>query len=192
MNFRLAILGFVVAMAGCGPENPAPSGLTTPPTKTAAGTGATVVNGDFEQAATGSDFPAWQFLQHAGEKSYDVAIDSKIVVAGHGSFRITRTQPQVYGSLVQDLPVAGLAGKTVELTGMLKSSDVGADGWKLFINGYMPNGLEYSPGLTGTKDWQRDSVRLKITPNMQRLTIGVTLLDAGTAWVDNVEFHVVD
>ncbi|MEO8804208.1 MAG: hypothetical protein ABI304_11450 [Rudaea sp.] len=192
MKFRLAVLSFVVALAGCGHENPATPSQTTASTKTVTSNVATVVNGDFEQAASTGDFPGWQFLQHAGPKSYGVAIDSKVVFAGHGSFRITRTQPQVFGSLVQDLPIAGLAGKTVELSAMLKSSDVGVDGWKLFINGYTPNGLEYSPGLTGTHDWQRDSVRLKITPQMQRLTIGVTLLDAGTAWVDNVQFHVVD
>ncbi|HET8942831.1 MAG TPA: hypothetical protein VFN13_12685 [Rudaea sp.] len=191
MNYRLAILCVVVVLAGCGKEKPASTNPTAPAANTSDNKSA-VANADFEQAAAPGEIPGWHFLQHAGAKSYDIGIDSKVVFAGHGSFWVKRTQPQVYGSLVQDLPLAGLVGKTVELSAMLKSGDVGADGWKLFINGYSPNGLVYSPGLTGSHDWQHDSVRLKITPFMQRLTIGVTLLDSGSAWVDNVEFHVVD
>ena len=193
MNHHLIMLCVAVVLSGCGHEKPAPSGATTPPSKTVINKVPTVANADFEQAGDGTgEIPGWHFLQHAGAKSYDTAIDSKVVFAGHGSFWVKRTLPQVYGSLVQDLALAGLVGKTVELSAMLKSDDVGPDGWKLFINGYSPNGLEYSPGLTGTHDWQHDTVRLKITPFMQRLTIGITLLDAGSGWADNVEFHVVD
>ncbi|MGA9335895.1 MAG: hypothetical protein WBV39_16560 [Rudaea sp.] len=192
MNFRLPVLSIAAALAGCGQHGSAPSGQTAAPQKTVASKAATLVNGDFEQPAAAGQIPGWQFLQHAGPKSYDIGIDDKVTFAGHGSFRIARTQQQFYGSLVQDIATAGLVGKTVELSAMLKTSEVGAGGWKLFVNGYLPRTLEYSPGLTGTHDWQRDSVRLKITPNMHRLTIGATLLDAGTAWVDNVELHVVD
>jgi hypothetical protein len=33
---------------------------------------------------------------------------------------------------------------------------------------------------------------VKITPEVDQLLVGATLLDAGTGWIDDVQVHVVD
>lgn len=197
-----SVLGVLCLLAACNnnagdsakPKTAILSGTPSRPASPAARPIAVahIVNGDFEQTATDGSIPGWDQVQHAGEKSYDMRIDADGAYQGRGSFHMTRTHPQVYGSLTQNIDVSAYAGKTVELSGMLKSRDVGPEGWKLFMNGNMQGTLEYSPAVTGTSDWQRQSVKLKLPAGARRLTAGVTLLDAGEGWADNIELKVVD
>jgi hypothetical protein len=149
-------------------------------------------NGDFEQAAADGSIPGWFITQHAGANDYEVRIEADGAHAGHGSLRITRIKEQVYGSILQRVPVDQFSGKTIELSAALKSKDVGPNGWKLFINGNSPNGLKYSSGQTGTNEWQQQSVTLKVTPNIHTVSIGATLIGAGSGWIDDVQLRVLD
>jgi len=178
----------VAALAACN-HNSTDAGKTD---ASAAGQTIPISNGDFEQTAAGGTIPGWNELQHAGEKSYEMRIESDGAFNGHGSFHMTRTHEQVYGSLSQDVNVSRFAGKTVELSAMLKSRDVGKKGWRLMLNGNAPGSLKYSPALTGTTDWQRQSVSLRLAPQVRTLTLGATLLDAGEGWLDDVELKVID
>jgi hypothetical protein len=92
----------------------------------------------------------------------------------------------------QDIDATPYAGKTLELSAMSKTREVGENGWKLFLNGNARDTLIYSAPLTGTQDWQRQSVSLKVTPFVKRVSIGGILLDAGDAWLDDVELKVLD
>jgi hypothetical protein len=183
-HFSLAVL--VLLVVGCSQNKTGPAANAS-----ASGQVIPIANSDFEQGK-GDDIPGWSQLQHAGPKSYDFRIDTDGAYQGHGSFHITRTKPQVYGTLSQTINVSHYAGHTLELSAMLKSRDAGAPGWKLMLNGNQADTLEYSPGLTGTNDWQRQTVKLKLPPNARDLTLGVTLLDAGEGWMDNAELKVVD
>jgi len=179
-------------LAACGSGNPPPDTATKPKSVSqASGPGAALVNPDFEQI--GSDgIPGWVTVQHAGPSSYSMSIDAEGAYAGRGSFHMKRTQPQVYGSLEQTLDARPYAGKTVELSAMLKTQGVGAEGWKLYITAQMPGAMAYSSGLTGNADWKRDTVKLRIPANAQQLKVGVTLLDVGEGWMDDVELKTVD
>ena len=121
-----------------------------------------------------------------------MTIDSDGAYAGRGSFHMQRTQPQVYGSLEQTLDARAYAGKTVELSAMLKTQGVGAEGWKLYITAQMPGSMAYSTGLTGSTGWKRDAVQLRIPANAHQLTVGVTLLGAGEGWMDDVELKTAN
>lgn len=154
--------------------------------------GAKLANADFEQSGADDAVPGWYKTQHAGPPSYLMRIDPVDAYAGHGSFHMTRTLPQVYGSLTQTVDARPYAGKTIELSAMVKSKGVGPDGWKLFVDADLPNTLAYSPGLTGDNAWKSESVRLKVPAIAERLKVGATLLDAGDGWMDNVELKVVD
>jgi hypothetical protein len=181
-------------LAACGQSGQQDHAATPTPAKPSAPqtSGAALVNADFEQSGTDDDVPGWYKTQHAGPPSYRMRIDPVDVFAGHGSFHMTRTEPQVYGSLTQTVDARPYAGKTIELSAMVKSRGVGPDGWKLFVDADLPNTLAYSPGLTGDNAWKSESVRLKIPAIAQRMIVGVTLLDAGDGWMDNVELKVVD
>jgi hypothetical protein len=181
-----------VLLAACGSSKPPAETATKPKSvPQASGPGAALVNPDFEQFG-GDGIPGWLSVQHAGPPSYSMSVDVDGAYAGRGSFHMRRTQPQVYGSLEQTLDARPYAGKTVELSAMLKAQGVGAGGWKLYVNAQMPGAMAYSNGLTGNADWQRDAVQLRIPANALQLTVGVTLLDAGDGWMDNVKLKVVN
>jgi len=157
-----------------------------------AGESIAIANGDFEQPASGDDIPGWTLTHHAGVVGYKATLDRDGAAHGQTSLRFTRTEPQVYGEMMQRLDLARYGGKTVELSAMMKSADVGPKGWKLFINGNLPGTLAYSSGVKETTGWQRQSVQLKLPPRISDVTIGATLLDSGTGWLDDVQLHVVN
>ena len=176
-----------VLLAGCGGGNapqPGAAATTSPAASTIA-----VANGDFEQRASDGSIPGWTLMRHAGQQVYEIAVEPSAAYRGSGGFRITRTREQIYGSLVQDVELpAGIAGM-VELSAMMKSADVGPDGWKLMV--IAADVPEYSAALVGSNDWQRVSVRAKLPANAHTIRVGATLLDSGTGWLDDVELRAV-
>ena len=148
-----------------------------------------VENGDFEQTDPYGAVPGWMTLQHAGVPSYDMKIEPEAAHAGHGGFRMTRTHEQVYGTLAQDIQFPQPLSGAVELSAWLKSADVGPEGWKLMVIAGGPP--EYSQALTGTQDWQHVTVRAALKPNTTSIRIGITLLDAGSGWADQVELRPI-
>ncbi len=187
---KLACLLAGLLLAGCG--NHAENGASVASDHSGGGTAVKLKNPGFEEPAKNDTIPGWLLVQHAGAPAYKVALDPDSPYAGKDSMRITRTQPQVYGSLIQRVDARNLVGKTVELTAMLRCKDVGPKGLKLLLSGGRPDTNRYSPALAGTKDWQRQTIRLKVPRTVQTLTLGVTLLDSGTGWLDDVQLRVVD
>lgn len=173
--------------AGCSQGNPGGSSVGLQSGETIA-----IANGDFEQPASGEDIPGWTLTHHAGVVGYKATLDHDGAAQGQSSLRFTRTEPQVYGEIMQQVDLARYAGKTVELSAMLKSADVGPKGWKLFINGNAKHTLAYSPGMKGSEGWQRQSVQLKLPAQIGEVTVGATLLDSGTGWLDDVQLRVVN
>ena len=161
-------------------------------TSASGGTPLTLVNPDFEQPANGADIPGWQFGQHAGAHAYEVSLDTDAPAQGKASLKIRRMLPQVYGSITQTLPLKGFAGKTVRVTAKMKSDGVGDKGWKLFMSARGQRTVNYSDPLTGTTPWKDVAIELKITPEVDELTVGASLLDAGTGWLDDVQVHILD
>lgn len=185
MNKIFAVCGLVaLACAACSHGGADASASS--------GTSLTVANPGFEQAADGQNIPGWSFTQHAGVQAYNVSLDNSAPAQGKVSLKMTRTQPQVYGSITQTLPLKGYAGKTVRVTAKMKSDGVGDKGWKLFMSARGQRTVIYSDAMTGTTPWKDVAVEVKITPEVDELLIGATLLDAGTGWVDDVQVHIVN
>jgi hypothetical protein len=174
--------------ADSGKRAAAPAGR---PAASAKGT-SQIVNGDFEQTAGNGSIPGWDQLQHAGPKSYEMRVDAEGAYQGHGSFHMTRTHEQIYGSLVQSLDLSKYAGKTVQLSAMFKTRDVGPKGWMLYLSANLPGKVQFSQPMSGTNDWQAQSVQLTLPADAHRVTAGAFLKDAGDAWMDNVELKVLD
>ena len=118
-----------------------------------------------------------------------MVIEPSAAYAGRGGFRMTRTHPQEYGTLAQDIDLPQPAPAELELSAMLKSRDVGPEGWKLML--IAGGSLEYSASLTGTMDWQRATVRVKPKPGVTSVRIGISLIDAGTGWADDVQLKAI-
>lgn len=178
-----------VALSACGNAG-APSGSAAKAAESAAvGTPITLANADFEQSADDGSIPGWMMLQHAGVPAYEMKIEADAAYHGKGGFRMTRTHEQIYGTLAQDIELPTPLSGEVELTGMVKSKDVGPEGWKLML--IAADVPEYSQSLVGTNDWRRVSVRAKLKPNTRSLRIGATLIDAGTGWVDDIQLRAI-
>ena len=116
--------------------------------------------------------------------------DATAPFAGRASFRMQRTRDQVYGLLYQEISIDHLDGKTLELSAMARTVDVGSLGWEIYID--FPGGRETSDALTGTTDWRELRVRTKVPPGAQKISIGALLLDRGTGWLDEVQLRVVE
>jgi len=167
------------------------------PDSGAGGAGATrviasvaVANAGFEEPGAPNRIPGWTLSQHAGVAAYEMTEDATAPFAGRASFRMRRTQSQVFGLLFQEVPVDAYAGKTLELSAKARTADVGSLGWVLYID--VPGGREMAAPLTGTADWRAVTVRVKVPADAHQVSIGAMLLDAGTGWLDDVKLNVVE
>ena len=157
-----------------------------------------LVNASFEEPANGARAPGWFGTQHYGpnrERDYEWAVDTDTAAHGKASYRIRRKSPQVFGMIAQGVVVEAHAGKTLEVSAMMKTDDVGPAGWLLVVNVENRNAvLEQvrSVPATGRHDFKLYSVRFKLPADAFELKLGVMLLDAGTGWVDDVKLRVVD
>jgi len=188
MKFHLVVAAALM-LAGCNGDK---SGAAVNSAAPAPAGAIQVSNSGLEQAAADGTIPGWTPMMHADPSSFRIAIDAEGAHQGHASLHITRVRNEPYGMIAQDINAAAYTGKTLELSAMSKTREVGAKGWKLLLNGNAPGALIYSAALTGTQDWQRQSVRLKLSPLVKKLTIGAILLDAGEGWLDDVELKAVD
>jgi hypothetical protein len=176
----------MTALAACGN---AQQGNSARNTSAPAGNLIAVANGDFEQTSPDGDVPGWMTLQHAGIHAYEMAIEPGGAYSGNGGFRMTRTHPQEYGTLAQDIELPQRFNGDIELSAMLKSRDAGPEGWRLMVIAGAPP--VYSTPLTGTTEWQHATVRVKPAPGTTSVRIGITLLDAGTGWADDVQLKAI-
>lgn len=155
-----------------------------------------LINAGFEAPATGPKAPGWVPTQHWGpQKNYEWSVDTTNAVEGKASYRIKRLSEQSFGMIQQPVRVDAFAGKTLEFSAMLKTEEVGPEGWLLVVNVENRNAiLEQirSEPVTGKQNWKRSSVRIKLPSDAFELKLGIMLLDAGTGWADDVKLRVVE
>lgn len=158
-----------------------------------------LVNPGFEQKpAAGETIPGWRGHQHAGEPSYEFALDSEVVAKGKASFRMKRLLEQDYGALDQIVPASTLVGKEVEFSALVRTRDVGKRGFVLCVNvidrtGGVREQFRSKPRTTGTNDeWTRLSVRAKVSSGTRDIEVGFLLIDGGTIWADEATLKVVE
>lgn len=167
----------------------------------AAATPVPLVNPGFESNRPGVEGApeGWTAIQHAGEESYDFALDSGRKKSGTQSMRIKRIGPEPYGTVMQVIDAAPLAGKTVRLSAWMRTEDIPANarGAGLVLTAMRGSSIlawEFMKRarLRGTTDWQRVSIELALPARTTRLEAGATLEGAGTAWVDDFELEIVE
>ena len=193
VSSALAALAVAGAMGAVGATSAtAATDLAAP----LAATDIKLVNASFEEPANGSRTPGWFGTQHYGAtRDYEWAVVTDAASDGKASYRIKRLRPQVFGMINQGAVVEEYKGKTLEYSAMMKTDDVGPEGWLLVVNIESRNALVEqlrSVPATGKHDFKRYSVRFKLPADAYELKLGVMLLDAGTGWVDDVKLRVLD
>jgi len=161
-----------------------------------------LVNPGFESKnpGEGGNPEGWVAIQHAGDESYDFALDSGQKRSGTQSMRIKRIGPEPYGTIAQILDGAPYAGKTVRLSAWIRTESIpdGRNTGAALVLAAMRGGSFLAHDfmtrsrVRGTTDWQRYSIELKLPPATTRLELGAMLEGAGTLWVDDFEMETVE
>jgi len=103
---------------------------------------------------------------------------------------------QDFQSLVATLPVEGLAGKNVRLSGWIKTNLKGR-GWAgLWCRADSPghpcsafdNMMARAP--RGSEDWRQYEAEITVPPDATNINFGVLVAGAGTAWFDDLQLSV--
>ncbi|MEO8484717.1 MAG: hypothetical protein ABI585_00120 [Betaproteobacteria bacterium] len=183
----LACAAALVASASPGPALAAPVPL---------------VNPGFESRKPGVDGnpEAWVAIQHAGAESYDFALDSGQKKSGTQSLRIKKIGPEPYGTISQVLAGQPYAGRTVRLSAWIRTEavpDSRGSGAALVLmalrgSSFLAHEFMKRSRIHGTNDWTRYTIELAVPAATTRLELGAMLEGAGTVWVDDFEFEVVD
>jgi len=154
-------------------------------------------NPGFEEPAALSKIPGWLQSQHVGapgEIAYEMAMDSGATPESKQSLRVTRLINQIYGLVDQKVSVLPEdAGKILNFSALLKTQNVGPEGWLLVVNMNSAFSIiEQAKSLpvTGTSDWHRVSLRTLIPSGTVNVSAGFLLLDAGSGWADDATLLV--
>jgi len=180
--------------------------LLLPTLPSLAQTPAALLNLDMEQVSAQAHLPTgWvpSYMVRAPStfsKGYQATADSVVRHGGRYALRIQATgQPRTegeYGIAGLHLPAA-FKGKTIKLTGFLKTDQVqgGAAGLWMRIDG--PEGplafdrMEKQP-VPGTADWQPYSITLPLADEARNIYVGGLLMTTGTLWLDDLTLTVND
>jgi hypothetical protein len=101
-----------------------------------------------------------------------------------------------FGGVGQAISAANYAGKTVRLTGYLKTSAV-TDGYAgLWFRVDKENGVQLldnmsARGVTGTTDWQQYEAVLRVDQEATRIIFGALLTGSGVMYADEFALEVV-
>ncbi|MCL2309624.1 MAG: carbohydrate binding domain-containing protein [Proteobacteria bacterium] len=129
-------------------------------------------------------------------KAYEFAVDTAIFHSGKQSMRIRSVAGEQGGEVYQTLPIAALRGKTVELSGWLKTDGATDGGAVLTLRVFggerlLEYNLMHKTPVKGTTEWTRYSVPVKVSKNASNLEVGITLNSKGTVWADDIELNVI-
>jgi hypothetical protein len=192
---RLATF-IALALGACAAPEP-PRFAPVAPMVVAAGTPVTIANPGFEGRADENGVAeGWTAFWHAGEKSYDFALDPAVRRGGAHSMRIRNVGPEPFGALTQSLPAAAMRGRTVQFAGWLRIEGVTGEGAMLTLRALASGAIAAhkfmdDPPAARTRDWQRYTIALAVPPNADTVDFGAMLLGPGTLWLDDVELVVL-
>ena len=160
----------------------------------------------FEEALSNrGTTPAWGFVQHAGEPSFEIAVDDTIAHEGKQSLRLKRTGKQHYALASQIILADRYRGKRVRFSGYLRLADVHAfgpgklgeiSGTGLLLRVSLPGSDLFFDDMRdrpmrGTHEWTRVSIEVDVPPDAYMIEFGAHLSGSGAVWFDGAELTVL-
>jgi len=183
----ITLLSALTACSANPPDQGPAAGVTAVPLKNPS------FNGDPAGVLTD-----WLALEHNEGGSYTFTADRKNAYSGESSARIHRTGHEIYGRLDQRVTVRPeWTGKTVRLSGMLKTENVTGNGGALILQAIGADGgisawnHMQDKRVKGSVDWAKYAVELKTPPQAAYFRVGVMLEDGGTLWADDLQLEIV-
>lgn len=152
------------------------------------------LNLDFEYAIHGTQKPQVWF---AGGNGYNATLDSEVKQNGLMSLKIESNNPaeNQFGVCTGFFPVEIAKGKVIEFSGWIKTKEVSSGfaglWWRVDgQSGVLGFDNMHDRGISGTTDWKKVSIEMKVDPNVTNINFGALFPGQGTAWFDNFEVTV--
>lgn len=132
----------------------------------------------------------------AGGQGYRISLDSTVAYAGERSLQIKRVGEGRFAAAIASFPTGQVRGKTVRLSGYIKTDRV-ADGTAgLFFRVAGPEGEVLAwpameeTGPMGTTDWTEYVLEVEVDPDAEDTRFGVILRGSGEAWFDALRIKI--
>jgi SagB-type dehydrogenase family enzyme len=147
------------------------------------------LNLDFEKVKNG--VPADWYIYNSSQ--YTTSLDSNIKISGKYSFKIDFTGTTTDFQPCSIVIPGGYDGKKITLSGYIKTENV-SDGWAglwLRIDPSVAFDNMQKKGITGTTDWKKYKITLKLNPEKtKQIVLGGLLAGKGKMWMDNLQVTV--
>ncbi|MDX1388853.1 MAG: carboxypeptidase-like regulatory domain-containing protein, partial [Acidobacteriota bacterium] len=134
---------------------------------------------------------------YLGGKGYVVTVVDDEKHSGERALRMTCEELGSFGVATGGFPVEEARGKRLRLTGYVKTAEI-TKGWAgLWMRIDGPDGsLGFDNmqrrGITGTTDWTQYEIVLEVPGEAKAVVFGALLTGDGTAWIDSLEFEVLE
>lgn len=188
----LAAAAAFTLLAGCS-DNPTVPQSALPPGQPIA-----LANASFNGDPQGRILD-WVAVEHNVGKSYTFVADTVQARSAPSSARIHRHGPEIYGVLEQRLVAKPeWRGKTVRLSGYLRSEGVNGTGGALILQAIDGSGNillnEHMDGrrVLGNTPWRQYSVQMRLPATTWFVQVGAMLEEGGTLWVDDLALDILD
>ena len=193
----------IIAFIACAAAHGQSAGPQPPDAPATRSQPVALANPGFESREPGKQGApnGWWKLQHAGPESYVFELDPVDAHGGERSLRIVNTGPEPFGTILQTVPAAPHRGQTLRLAAWIRTDGAKGNrygaGAGLILHamraGYpIGRASMRKDAVSGTTDWKRYELTLKVPNDADAIEIGLTLYGQGMAWLDDVELVVVD
>lgn len=150
-------------------------------------------------AFASSDMPNGWFRAGSHPGDYEMGSGPAHTGKAGAYLKSTAENPKGFGTLMQAFRADRFHGKRVRMTGWVKTDKVTSwaglwmrvDGADASRDMLAFDNMQKRP-IKGTLDWARYQVVLDVAPEAKDIAFGVLLNGAGTVWLDDVAFEVVD
>jgi hypothetical protein len=128
--------------------------------------------------------------------SYTATLDEVVKHSGKRSMHLKYMMPGSFGVAAASLPIDGLRGNTVELSGWIKTANVTAfAGLWLRVDGATRPALAFNnmrdSTFTGTHDWTHFVFQLPVSDSAAHIYFGAVLGGEGDAWFDDLDIRTI-
>ena len=132
-------------------------------------------------------------------KSYDMGVTSSEHYSGKSSAYIKSIESPIdgFGTYMQTSLPGAFLGKTVKMTGWIKSKDVAESaGMWMRVDGANPRDVlafdnMHDRPITGTTDWKKYEIGLDVPAEAADFAYGVLLSGTGQVYFDDVSFQIL-
>ncbi|RYD72812.1 MAG: hypothetical protein EOP53_21265 [Sphingobacteriales bacterium] len=141
----------------------------------------------------------WELVSKVPSQ-FGYGLDKDEVFSGNASAYINSRKSNYNSAwLTQEISAAPYAGKRLKMTAMVKSENAGKKAWAgIFMNikgnDFKKAGFDnlFDKNVSGQSDWVACELVMDVPAESKKITFGLYKVYGGNAWIDNINFEVVN